>query len=72
MLESFIAAVTIAAIGSVVAYGLRRIEGAQLAASTALQNTLAQFKRDIDAVAGALHMHRGPDGNLLSNGRRRR
>lgn len=72
MLESFIAAITIAAVGGVVAYAMRRIERHQDRAGEILTATLAQFKRDIDVIAGALHLHRMPDGNLYRAARRRR
>lgn len=72
MLESFIASTTIAIVGVVVAYALRRIERQSDAAAAVQEKTWDQFRRDLDAIAGALRMHRGHDGNLYRNPPRRR
>lgn len=70
MLESFIAAVVISVVGAVVTYGLHRIGRSQDDAARLQRETFVQFRRDIDAIAGALRMHRMPDGNLYRNQRR--
>lgn len=71
-MESFIAGGVIAIVGAVVTWGLHRVGRKQDQAAAALEATFSQFKRDIDALAGALNMHRMPDGNLYANARRRR
>lgn len=71
-MESIIAAVVITIVGAVVSWGLQRVGKKQDQAAAALEATFAQFKRDIDALAGALNMHRMSDGNLYRNARARR